>query len=822
MSLLKIPSELIFCIARFLKTEKDISCFTRTCRRLYSTLNVVLYERNRVQGNNSALVWAIRRDVPQILRHAREAGTILAEEGLHLVHFAAQYGREHLVSVLVGEFGFGHSNLDDEDTTPLLVASENGKSRVVEVLLQLGADPSQPAYFGQTPLHAAAYANELEIAAILLSAGADSSSRTEEHCAGFPGQTPLHMAIDNRGSRARGSRAMAELLVKHGADINAQCADGLTPLHWAIDCCNDQEVIRYLVSAGADLSIATADQRTMLPLHYAVEAGQLDVVALLLNHGAEVNTQSGEGWAPIEYAVQQGLLEITALLLKNGADVHGSQSDGWKLIATAVEDGHGDIVKLLLDAGADVHDSSSDIPLLAQACHSGHGNLVPILLEHGADANFVDDQGNSVMNLAVAGGHTAVVAMLLQNTGVDPSLGDNNGLTPLHLAADGGHLDIAKLLVESGVDVSKLDRNRNTPLHYAAKAGHADAVKLLLGVGVDPSVPNVNQNTPLLTAAGHGHADIVGLLLEQKADPCYADDGQRTPLLLASWIGHRETMKLLLGHPTAAAQISMADKDGYTPLLAASSSNHLEAVQLLLEKGADVEDLNCTGAGPLIIAAEQGDAEMVNALLATRKVNVDHQDVNGRTALFTATMFGRDAAVDALISHKPKPKSNLQDRYGATPLIMAARTCRSKILESLLRLDDVPLPAKDIFARDVFYWGARSVNPDVISLLAPFDQSGSMEIDVDDDFEEPGSRGDACCCDVCGRYTTGASATHPPAYSCRICHVGHEEEFICCHYCVEDGAKCRDLSHVWEPHNCKCDEAEEGEDDGDDAAADDA
>ena len=61
----------------------------------------------------------------------------------------------------------------------------------------------------------------------------------------------------------------------------------------------------------------------------------------------------------------------------------------------------------------------------------------------------------------------------------DVSVTDNNGETPLHRAAAGGHMDIVKLLVASGADVNAKTNRGGTPLHSAAFNGHKDVVQLL-------------------------------------------------------------------------------------------------------------------------------------------------------------------------------------------------------------------------------------------------------------------------------------------------------------------------------------------------------
>jgi ankyrin repeat protein len=65
--------------------------------------------------------------------------------------------------------------------------------------------------------------------------------------------------------------------------------------------------------------------------------------------------------------------------------------------------------------------------------------------------------------------------------------------------------------------------------------------------------------------------------------------------------------------------------------------------------------------------------DVVQVILGSGKIDINQQNIDSRTALFMASLLGRDAAVELLVSQDPGPISCTRDRYGATPLIVAAR-----------------------------------------------------------------------------------------------------------------------------------------------------
>lgn len=120
---------------------------------------------------------------------------------------------------------------------------------------------------GVTPLHLAAATDQADIAALLITRGADVSATNS---LAF---TPLHWAASRDGA------ATMRLLIEAGADVNAKARNDITPLHWAATK-NAVAAVTFLIEAGADITATTAMGYT--PLHLAVKHNPYCEAAVLL------------------------------------------------------------------------------------------------------------------------------------------------------------------------------------------------------------------------------------------------------------------------------------------------------------------------------------------------------------------------------------------------------------------------------------------------------------------------------------------------------------------------------------------------------------
>lgn len=342
--------------------------------------------------------------------------------------------------------------------------------------------------------------------------------------------------------------------------------------------------------------------------------------------------------------------------------------------------------------------------LLLSAAHDGSAKVVELLLSHGSEALISDHQGQTPLILASRQGHVKVLAVLLEWTKTQETEKavqlmehvDSEGWTALRSAAWGGHNESVRLLLDVGADVDGCDGEGRTALRAAAWGGHEEVVLTLLDYRAQVDKADSNGRTPLIAAAYMGHHEVVEILLDHNAKVDLADGDGRTALSVAALCvptaagikGYGEVASLLLEH---GADPGHRDNDGMTPLLLAAYEGNDDVVELLLEAGADVDetagpDGSVTAAAavtPLLAAAAMGHMKTVSRLLFWGAA-VDAIDCEGRTALCLAAARGSIDVVRALLDRGLD--ENHRDDLGWTPLHAAAceghRTVCAALTES--------------------------------------------------------------------------------------------------------------------------------------------
>jgi len=183
----------------------------------------------------------------------------------------------------------------------------------------------------------------------------------------------------------------------------------------------------------------------------AVISGRTEDASQLITDGANTEERGGEApllTTPLQVALQQGQMEVVQLLLEHGAKISDNgDADGETLLGdqggtllhwAAIQDDHekGDaIALLLLQHGADVSakDKEQNTPLL-KAAMLGHAAVAQVLLENGADVSDKDQLGCTSLHMAVSEGHEGVVRVLIAHRA--------NVLAPSHsFVSDGVTID---------------------------------------------------------------------------------------------------------------------------------------------------------------------------------------------------------------------------------------------------------------------------------------------------------------------------------------------------------------------------------------------
>jgi len=166
----------------------------------------------------------------------------------------------------------------------------------------------------------------------------------------------IHTEEGTKAMDEEESKLLVKLLKRIEAQpniVNKRGANGVTVLHGV--CVNRyNRIVEMLLKHGADVNATTKYGRT--PLHMAVSKGKTDTAELLLESGAEVDARDRVlGWTALYEACQNGDVGTAKLLLQHGADVNTKDDTGLTALHAAAWDGNEAIVKLLLKWDADVN-----------------------------------------------------------------------------------------------------------------------------------------------------------------------------------------------------------------------------------------------------------------------------------------------------------------------------------------------------------------------------------------------------------------------------------------------------------------------------------
>ena len=348
--------------------------------------------------------------------------------GRTAAHYAVAQNNIDALEMLLDEGA--EVNLSDSQGKTLLDLWQTHRDEDMLILLQKAGAAGTAQDLWQ-----AAVSNDIAAAKRLLAEGADAQAKNAE------GKVPFHVAVEAEHD------SLAAILLKAAQGINGKDEKSWTPLMWAI-VADDWDMVREFLAEGAyiiagrqqsalDIAISMESEDKFIEAVTAVKgvdtiientvactmlmlaawSGRTETVKLLLEHGANIDTQNKFGWTALMWAAGEEKTETVKLLLKHGSNIEVKSSHGQTAIMLAAVQRETETVKLLLKHGAniEVKDSHGRTALML-AAWSGRAETVKLLLGHGANTDAKCIDGRTALMYAEAGGHSGhrKIAQLLR------------------------------------------------------------------------------------------------------------------------------------------------------------------------------------------------------------------------------------------------------------------------------------------------------------------------------------------------------------------------------------------------------------------------
>ncbi|XP_036078100.1 rabankyrin-5 isoform X6 [Rousettus aegyptiacus] len=395
-------------------------------------------------------------------------------DGQTLLHMAMQ--RQDSKSALFLLEHQADINVRTQDgETALQLAIRNQLPLVVDAICTRGADMSVPDEKGNPPLWLALANNLEDIASTLVRHGCDAT------CWG-PGpsgclQTLLHRAIDEN------NESITCFLIRSGCDVNSprqpgtngegeeEARDGQTPLHLAASW-GLEETVQCLLEFGTNVNAQDAEGRT--PVHVAISNQHSVIIQLLISHpDIHLNVRDRQGLTPFACAMTYKNNKAAEAILKRES---------------------GAAEQLL--AGAKVNELTKHRQTaLHLAAQQDLPTICSVLLENGVDFAAVDENGNNALHLAVMHGRLNNIRVLLTECSVDAEAFNLRGQSPLHILGQYGKENAAaifELFLECMPEypLDKPDAEGSTVLLLAYMKGNANLCRAIVRSGARLGVNN--------------------------------------------------------------------------------------------------------------------------------------------------------------------------------------------------------------------------------------------------------------------------------------------------------------------------------------------
>ena len=280
------------------------------------------------------------------------------------------------------------------------------------------------------------------------------------HAIGYSEYTLLNYSIHHR-------KVVTKFLLDNGADPNYLQPDGTSPLYFAI-VSGQIDIIQLLLDKGANKNYIHGGDGIYIDSGYSLLILALskrfnNIAEVLIRNKVNINyLYNGisalqyilERYYPDHFGTPVETNNLIELLIINGANVNVRGDEGkTPLMDCSYQQDNSYIATLLLDHGAEIEAVNDDLrtPLMV-ACEYGRPNMTRLLVSRGAQVNKIDRLGRTAMILAILDGYNTIeILQILLDAGAEINIRDEDGRSALDYARDNNH-EVEQFLISHGAN----------------------------------------------------------------------------------------------------------------------------------------------------------------------------------------------------------------------------------------------------------------------------------------------------------------------------------------------------------------------------------
>ena len=525
-------------------------------------------------GDYKTVTWLIKKGVD--VNHCNE-------HNFTAVHFAAIKGNLKVLKLLHKNGANIHQVSSDGSNAILLASKETGECDTVRWLIEQGVDVNHCDDEGSSAVLWAANKGNLHLLKLLNMNGLDVQQVTSD------GVNCIMAA-----SIGTGDCETVRWLIEQGVDVNHCDDEHFSAVLWAAQVGN-LDVLKLLFTEGANIHQVGGDGANSI-ISATQGTGDYDTVSWLIEQGVNVNYCDDDYFTAVHVAAEKGNLDVLKLLHEKGANIHQVSREGINSIMSAsLAGGNCETVGWLIEKHVDVNYCTKEgFTAALFAAEEGQLDVLKLLHQNGANIDQVTNSGlNSIILASLGSGDCETVNWLIEQS-VDKFHCTKKGATAIHYAARLNNIDLLEFFKNNDLKLTALDHLGNDALLWnTSMKGNEMTVKWLIQEGLDVNHSNIDGVCGLHFAAYFGTLPVIKMLCSMDANINAQDNHHRNALQFASFGSSTlETVQWLIENEIDVLNLN---DDGNSALHFAAAQNQTEILEYIAKYDKRVSQQSNSG-----------------------------------------------------------------------------------------------------------------------------------------------------------------------------------------------------------------------------------